>query len=41
MATEKEWGESVLQPRLAAELGECDDGEWHIAIVLGKKLPYA
>ena len=41
MATEKEWVKSVLQPRLAAELGECNDGEWQIAIASGKKLTYA
>ncbi len=41
MATEKEWVESVLQPRLAAELAKCDEGEWHIAIASGKKLTYA
>ena len=41
MATEKEWVESVLQPRLAVELEKCHAGEWRVAIASGKKLTYA
>jgi hypothetical protein len=41
MATEEEWVASLLQPRLAAEFKEFDDGEYRIAVASGKRLTYA